>query len=103
MGAGQPNRVDAVRKLALTKCRENIELMVPKGEDVEAFATSILGDAVLVSDAFFPFPDNIHNAAAAGIKYIVEPGGSKRDDEVIAACDEHGIAMILTGMRHFRH
>jgi phosphoribosylaminoimidazolecarboxamide formyltransferase/IMP cyclohydrolase len=106
MGAGQPNRVDAVRKLALTKALENLALLHPvegKGETQEAFARRILSDAVLISDAFFPFPDNVHHAAEAGIRYLVEPGGSKRDDEVIAACDEHGIALLLTGMRHFRH
>jgi len=96
MGAGQPNRVDSVRKLALTKARENIEALGLS--EAEVFAES-----VLISDAFFPFPDNIHNAAAAGIRYIVEPGGSLRDDEVIAAADEHGIALLFTGMRHFRH
>ena len=96
MGAGQPNRVDAVRKLALTKARENIEA---QGLD----EAGTLGEAVLISDAFFPFPDNIHNAAEAGIRYVVEPGGSRRDDEVIAAADEHGIALAFTGMRHFKH
>ena len=95
MGAGQPNRVDSVRKLALTKARENIELA--------DFGEEVLGESVLISDAFFPFPDNIHNAAEAGIRAIVEPGGSMRDDEVIAAADEHGIALLFTGMRHFRH
>ncbi len=107
MGAGQPNRVDAVRKLALTKARENIKLLFeanpPDGVTEEAFAQQILAETVLISDAFFPFPDNVHNAAEAGIRYIVEPGGSKRDNEVIAACDEHDIAMLFTGMRHFRH
>ena len=103
MGAGQPNRVDAVRKLALTKARENLAVLTPEGEDPAAFATRILGEAVLISDAFFPFADNIHHAAEAGIRYIVQPGGSKRDEDVIAACDDHGIAMLLTGMRHFRH
>ena len=106
MGAGQPNRVDAVRKLALTKARENIEVLYSKSNSqgpLEDFTRKILGESVLVSDAFFPFPDNIHTAAEAGIRYVVEPGGSKRDDEVISVCNEHGIAMIFTGMRHFRH
>lgn len=58
---------------------------------------------VCASDAFFPFRDGVDQAAAAGIKAIVQPGGSKRDDESIAACDEHGIAMLFTGRRHFRH
>ena len=96
MGAGQPNRVDAVRKLALTKARENMEALgLP---EAKTFA-----ECVLISDAFFPFPDNIHNAAEAEIRFIVEPGGSLRDDEVIAAADDHGIALLFTGMRHFRH
>ncbi|MFP6685356.1 MAG: bifunctional phosphoribosylaminoimidazolecarboxamide formyltransferase/IMP cyclohydrolase, partial [Polyangiaceae bacterium] len=55
------------------------------------------------SDAFFPFPDGIQTAAARGITAVVQPGGSKKDDEVIAAADEAGIAMIMTGVRHFRH
>ena len=59
--------------------------------------------AVMASDAFFPFRDGIDNAAAVGIKAIIQPGGSMRDDETIAAADEHGIAMVFTGMRHFRH
>ena len=58
---------------------------------------------VVASDAFFPFRDGIDAAAKAGIKAAIQPGGSKNDAEVIAACDEHGIAMIFTGMRHFRH
>ena len=57
----------------------------------------------MASDAFFPFPDNVENAAKAGIISIVQPGGSKKDDEVIAAADKHGIAMVFTGKRHFKH
>jgi phosphoribosylaminoimidazolecarboxamide formyltransferase/IMP cyclohydrolase len=59
--------------------------------------------SALASDAFFPFPDNVENAAAAGIAAIVQPGGSKKDEDVIAAADKHGIAMVFTGKRHFRH
>ncbi len=58
---------------------------------------------VCASDAFFPFRDGVDQAASAGIKAIVQPGGSKRDADSIAACDEHGIAMLFTGRRHFRH
>lgn len=83
-GAGQMNRVQSVR-LSLEQAGERA-----KG-------------AVLASDAFFPFPDSIHTAAEAGITAIIQPGGSKKDAEVIAAADEKGIAMILTGVRHFRH
>jgi phosphoribosylaminoimidazolecarboxamide formyltransferase / IMP cyclohydrolase len=59
--------------------------------------------AALASDAFFPFSDSIETAAAAGIAAVVEPGGSKKDPEVIARADELGIAMCFTGVRHFRH
>src|SRR5690606_28180921 len=59
--------------------------------------------AVMASDAFFPFRDGIDNAAAAGIRAVIQPGGSIRDEEVIAAADEADIAMVFTGMRHFRH
>lgn len=59
--------------------------------------------AVMASDAFFPFPDNVENAAKAGIAAIVQPGGSKKDDEVVAAADKYGIAMVFTGKRHFLH
>ena len=96
MGAGQPNRVDSMRKLAIDKARENITRL---GLDPAA----VLAKTVLVSDAFFPFADNIDAAAAFGIRYIVEPGGSKKDADCIAACDTHGIAMVFTGCRHFLH
>jgi phosphoribosylaminoimidazolecarboxamide formyltransferase/IMP cyclohydrolase len=58
---------------------------------------------VLASDAFFPFADGVEQAAADGITAVIQPGGSVRDDEVIAAANEHGIAMVLTGRRQFRH
>jgi len=107
MGAGQPNRVDSVRKLAVTKADENIarlcETAAGYGKTPQECRQEIMADCVLVSDAFFPFPDNIQMAADAGVRYIVQPGGSMRDEEVIAACDRFGIAMAFTGMRHFRH
>ena len=59
--------------------------------------------AVLASDAFFPFPDGLQAAARAGVLAIAQPGGSKKDDDVIKAADDAGIAMIFTGVRHFRH
>ena len=71
--------------------------------DGQADASAGRLPCVLVSDAFFPFADNIEHASAAGIRFIVQPGGSKKDEEVIAACDQYGIAMAFTGMRHFRH
>lgn len=98
MGAGQPNRVDSLRKLAVTKAEENIEREYGDGKKDE-----ILSSAMLASDAFFPFDDTVREAAAYGIRYIVQPGGSIRDEEVIEACDELGVSMIFTGTRHFRH
>lgn len=96
MGSGQPNRVDAVRRLAVPKARE---VLAKVAKDVD----HALSECVLVSDAFFPFPDNIEEAHAAGLRYIVQPGGSIRDQEVIAACNKLGVAMAFTGRRHFRH
>jgi len=84
VGAGQMSRVDSVRIGAM---RAQLPI---KG-------------SVLASDAFFPFRDGIDEAARHGITAVIQPGGSVRDAEVIQACDEHGIAMIFTGIRHFRH
>ena len=63
----------------------------------------VVPGSVMASDAFFPFRDGIDAAAEAGIKAVIQPGGSMRDNETIAAADEHGIAMVFTGVRHFRH
>jgi phosphoribosylaminoimidazolecarboxamide formyltransferase/IMP cyclohydrolase len=87
IGAGQMSRVDAVT-LALEKAR--------------AVGTEI-GGATLASDAFFPFADGPELAMAAGVTAIIQPGGSKRDREVIAAADAAGVSMVLTHRRHFRH
>lgn len=87
VGAGQMSRVNSARIAAI------------KAEHA-GLATA---GAVMASDAFFPFRDGIDNAAAVGISAIIQPGGSMRDDETIAAANEHGIAMVFTGMRHFRH
>ncbi len=108
MGAGQPNRVDALRKLAVTKAEDNFGIMYdnfePKpAESREEFIKNKMAECVLASDAFFPFDDNIKNAAAHNIKYLVEPGGSNRDEEVINTANELGIALVFTGMRHFMH
>ena len=107
MGAGQPNRVDAVRKLAIAKAMENIRLLYEAagqyGLTPSQFSAGVMAESVLVSDAFFPFADNVDHAAEAGIRFIVQPGGSRRDEEVIAACDRYGIAMAFTGTRHFKH
>jgi len=87
VGAGQMSRVVSA-KIASLKAEE-AGLPVP--------------GAAMASDAFFPFRDGIDAAAAAGIACVIQPGGSLRDAEVIAAADEHGIAMVFTGRRHFRH
>ena len=87
VGAGQMSRVNSARIAAIKA-------------DLAGLAVQ---GSVMASDAFFPFRDGIDSAAAAGITAVIEPGGSMRDDEVIAAADEHGMAMVFTGMRHFRH
>lgn len=87
VGAGQMSRVVSA-KIAGLKAEE---------------AGIPVAGAVMASDAFFPFRDGIDAAAAAGIAAVIQPGGSMRDDEVIAAADEHGLAMVFTGVRHFRH
>jgi len=87
VGAGQMSRVNSARIAAIKA--EHAELEV-KG-------------SVMASDAFFPFRDGLDQAASVGIRAVIQPGGSMRDDEVIAAADEHDIAMVFTGMRHFRH
>ncbi|MCP4249087.1 MAG: bifunctional phosphoribosylaminoimidazolecarboxamide formyltransferase/IMP cyclohydrolase, partial [bacterium] len=84
IGAGQMSRVDAAR-LAVGKAEKS------------------LANTCVASDAFFPFRDGVDALAAAGARAVIQPGGSIRDDEVIAACDEHDMAMVVTGMRHFRH
>lgn len=98
IGAGQPNRVDSLAKLALTKAEENLKRLYPHQEIKDLFS-----QCVLASDAFFPFADSIEAAANAGIKKFIQPGGSIRDKEVIAAADQQNATMILTKMRHFKH
>ena len=87
IGAGQTSRVHSARIAAVKAADEGLEVR----------------GSVLASDAFFPFRDGIDAAAEAGVGAVIEPGGSMRDDEVIAAADEHGMAMVFTRMRHFRH
>ena len=87
VGAGQMSRVYSAKIAGIKAADENL----------------VVEGSVMASDAFFPFRDGIDAAAEAGIKAIIQPGGSMRDEEVIAAADEHGIAMVFTGMRHFRH
>ncbi len=101
MGAGQPNRIISTR-LAIEKATENLTMEF-EGEDIISYFDQEFGKAILVSDAFFPFPDNVVTASQAGIKTIVQPGGSMRDKKVIRACNELGISMVFTGIRHFKH
>jgi phosphoribosylaminoimidazolecarboxamide formyltransferase/IMP cyclohydrolase len=84
VGAGQMSRVDSVKIGAMR-------------------AQLPLADSVLASDAFFPFRDGIDEAAKHGITAVIQPGGSVRDEEVIAAANEHNLAMVFTGIRHFKH
>ena len=83
-GAGQMSRVDSV-EISISKAGDRI------------------GGSVLASDAFFPFPDSIERASEAGVAALIQPGGSRNDDEVIAACNKHGLPMVFTGRRHFKH
>jgi phosphoribosylaminoimidazolecarboxamide formyltransferase/IMP cyclohydrolase len=87
VGAGQMSRLDSARIAAIKAQHAKLEM---KG-------------TVVASDAFFPFRDGLDAVADAGAVAVIQPGGSVRDDEVIAAADERGIAMVFTGMRHFRH
>ena len=84
VGSGQPNRLESVR-IAVDKAGERA------------------AGSVLASDAFFPFPDGLETAIAAGVTAAIQPGGSVRDEAVIAAADRAGVAMVFTGTRHFRH
>lgn len=102
IGAGQPNRVTSTQ-LALSRASLTLAAEAPAGADVDAFVRRGLGEALLVSEAFFPFPDSIDAAAEAGIRTIIQPGGSIRDTDVVARCNDLGVAMLLTGMRHFKH
>ncbi len=106
IGAGQPNRVDAIRKLAATKAVENLKLLYEreKPDTSEAeFIKNIMSECVLASDAFFPFDDSIIHSARNHIRYILSPGGSIRDKEVIATANKLGVSLVFTGMRHFLH
>jgi phosphoribosylaminoimidazolecarboxamide formyltransferase / IMP cyclohydrolase len=94
VGAGQMSRVDSAR------------IAARKAEDAALAGKSaepLTRGSVVASDAFFPFADGLLSAIEAGATAVIQPGGSMRDDEVIAAADEHGIAMVFTGIRHFRH
>jgi phosphoribosylaminoimidazolecarboxamide formyltransferase/IMP cyclohydrolase len=104
MGPGQPNRIDSNVKLCQPRITDNAERMAKEqNKDPQTFTKEVFSQVVLASDAFFPFDDNVKAAKEAGVRYIVQPGGSKRDPEVIATANDCGIAMIFTGTRHFRH
>ena len=94
IGAGQMSRVDSSR-IAARKALDAAE--------AARLSTSMTAGSVVASDAFFPFADGLVSAVEAGATAVIQPGGSMRDDEVIAAADAHGIAMVFTGVRHFRH
>ena len=88
IGAGQPSRLDSC-KIAVQKAKQ--------------FQSSKIRNSIAASDAFFPFADGLIAAAEAGVSAVIQPGGSVRDEEVIAAANEKGLAMVMTGVRHFRH
>jgi phosphoribosylaminoimidazolecarboxamide formyltransferase/IMP cyclohydrolase len=103
-----------VKSNAIVYARDNRTIGVGAGQMSRVYSARIAGikagdaglvvpGSVMASDAFFPFRDGLDAAAAAGISAVIQPGGSMRDGEVIAAADEHGIAMVFTGVRHFRH
>ncbi|MEY4697809.1 MAG: bifunctional phosphoribosylaminoimidazolecarboxamide formyltransferase/inosine monophosphate, partial [Pseudomonadota bacterium] len=94
VGAGQMSRIDSTR-IAARKSQDMAEAL--------GLTTPLTHGSVVASDAFFPFADGLIAAAEAGATAIIQPGGSMRDDEVIAAADAAGLAMVFTGMRHFRH
>jgi phosphoribosylaminoimidazolecarboxamide formyltransferase/IMP cyclohydrolase len=94
IGAGQMSRVDSAR-IAAAKA---VDAAKAAGE-----TEPLTKGSVVASDAFFPFADGLLVAIEAGATAVIQPGGSVRDDEVIRAADQHGIAMVLTGIRHFRH
>jgi len=94
IGAGQMSRVDSTR-IAARKSADMAEAL--------GLAEPAVKGSVVASDAFFPFPDGLLTAAEAGATAVIQPGGSMRDAQVIAAADDAGLAMVFTGQRHFRH
>jgi phosphoribosylaminoimidazolecarboxamide formyltransferase/IMP cyclohydrolase len=106
--------VKYVKSNAIIFCRDGMTIGVGAGQMSRVYSTKIAAikaadeglevtGSVMASDAFFPFRDGIDAAAETGIAAIIQPGGSMRDEEVIEAANEHGLAMVFTGMRHFRH
>jgi phosphoribosylaminoimidazolecarboxamide formyltransferase/IMP cyclohydrolase len=104
LGPGQPNRIDSLHRLCRPRVKDNVDRMEKiAGLSSEEQLKHVFGNVVTGSDAFFPFADSIEACHEAGVKYVIQPGGSVRDQEVIDKCNELGISMIFTGMRHFRH
>jgi phosphoribosylaminoimidazolecarboxamide formyltransferase/IMP cyclohydrolase len=106
--------VKYVKSNAIVFCRDGMTLGIGAGQMSRVYSTKLaaikaadealdISGSVMASDAFFPFRDGIDAAAATGVSAIIQPGGSMRDPEVIGAANEHGLAMVFTGMRHFRH
>ena len=106
--------VKYVKSNAIIFCKNNMTIGVGAGQMSRVYSTKIaaikaadegleVSGSVMASDAFFPFRDGIDAAAETGISAIIQPGGSMRDEEVIEAANDHGLAMVFTGMRHFRH
>jgi phosphoribosylaminoimidazolecarboxamide formyltransferase/IMP cyclohydrolase len=102
IGAGQMSRVDSAR-IAVLKAKAAAEALREMGGETGSAAGARTQGSVVASDAFFPFADGLLAAIGAGATAVIQPGGSVRDDEVIKAADDHGVAMVLTGTRHFRH
>ncbi len=103
IGAGQMSRVDSAR-IAAHKAEQSVRAKRESGlDDEKPRAAEMPRGMVAASDAFFPFPDGLMATASAGATAVIQPGGAMRDDDVIAAADEAGLAMVFTGMRHFRH
>jgi phosphoribosylaminoimidazolecarboxamide formyltransferase/IMP cyclohydrolase len=101
VGAGQPNRVDSLQRLAIPKAIDNLKAEHP--DDAQYDSKNDLSKCVLVSDGFFPFDDSVVEAARWGIKTCIQPGGSTNDQKVIEAADRQGMCMVMTGERYFTH
>ena len=106
--------VKYVKSNAIIFCKDNMTIGIGAGQMSRVYSTKIaaikaadeglaVAGSVMASDAFFPFRDSIDAAAEAGITAVIQPGGSMRDEEVVQAANEHGMAMVFSGVRHFRH
>ena len=106
--------VKFVKSNAIVFCKDNATIGIGAGQMSRVYSAKIasikatdadlqVASSVMASDAFFPFRDTVDQAADLGVRAIIQPGGSMRDDEAVTAANEHGIAMVFTGVRHFRH